>query len=411
MMGEGGRCALHPAPYTKSLNPKSESRNLEPQALVTTGVGGRCTKCHKVWVEEEEDGEDMRENGLLVCEDCRTLPPGHAARRSRLHDDDVSSDDEDGDDDGKRAAGGGDEDEEDGDDDDEEEVYEAEDDETVAEIAIRLGCDAHEMLRLNKGRYTGLTLNSRLFAGTLLLYPQEEEGDEVLDDDAEGGGKARKPNHQVGRRRKGFATGDGNASRQSSGSGKRKRDDGAGAGAGSESDGEASGARPGSFSTAHGHRRWGNRWGSGVIDPRCHGRSSANRPMQCSYSKCAMPTHSGRGDGEHGWKIVTSQTRAGNQDWGRLVGRVFCNACFMQYATRGTLVRPGRSVSREQKDGKDRELRGGSESGDTSMVETPREARDSKFYSPGRSPLDREHHGGGGSASKEAARARQPVNS
>jgi hypothetical protein len=26
-----------------------------------------------------------------------------------------------------------------------------------------------------------------------------------------------------------------------------------------------------------------------------------------------MAHHSGRGDGEHGWKIVTTQTRAGNQ--------------------------------------------------------------------------------------------------
>ena len=36
------------------------------------GEGGRCTKCNNVWVEEEEEGEDMRENGLLVCEDCRS---------------------------------------------------------------------------------------------------------------------------------------------------------------------------------------------------------------------------------------------------------------------------------------------------------------------------------------------------
>jgi hypothetical protein len=120
-----------------------------------------------------------------------------------------------------------------------------------------------------------------------------------------------------------------------------------------------------------------------VIDPRCHGLSTANRRMQCSYLKCAMPTHSGRGDGEHGWKIVTSQTRAGNQDWGRLIGRVFCNACFMQFATRGTLVRPGRSTP-----GK-----GGSESGEASMGETPR-GRESKQYSPGRSPEDRGAGGG-----------------
>ena len=120
--------------------------------------------------------------------------------------------------------------------------------------------------------------------------------------------------------------------------------------------------------------------------------------MQCSYSKCAMPTHSGRGDGEHGWKIVTSQTRAGNQDWERLIGRVFCNACFMQFATRGTLVRPGRTTPREYK---------GSESGEGSMVETPRDTKaDCKLSSPGRGPIDKDG-GAGGSVSKEGGRARQ----
>ena len=369
---------------------------------VQMGEGGRCTKCGQVWVEEEIGGEDMRENGLLVCEDCRTVPLARSdGYRSRRAQDSASGDESDAG--GARSGyqqlgqkrrgqdeddeGDDDQEEEDDEDDEEEEVYEAEDDETVAEIAARLGVDAHEMLRLNKGRYTGLTLNSRLFAGTLLLLPQDEdeEDEQNSDDEDAGDGASLKPIKQVGRKRKGLTAAAPSAT-SGTGKGKRRRKDSSD----SEDDGDG---KSGPFATAHGHRRWGNRWGSGVIDPRCHGLSTANRPMQCSYSKCAMPTHSGRGDGEHGWKIVTSQTRAGNQDWGRLIGRVFCNACFMQFATRGTLVRPGRSTP-----GK-----GGSESGEASMVETPRD-RESKLYSPGRSPVDKD--GAGGSASRDGSRPR-----
>ena len=157
---------------------------------------------------------------------CRTLPHGHSARRRENTY--ASSENEELDYDGKRLAGHEEEEDGEGDDDDEEEeVYEAEDDETVAEIAKRLGCDAHEMLRLNKGRYTGLTLNSRLFAGTLLLYPQEEgQGWMEEDEDQDGGGKIQKP--QVGRRRKGLLTGGPRPSPQGSAGGKRKREEEAG---------------------------------------------------------------------------------------------------------------------------------------------------------------------------------------
>ena len=381
-------------------DPRELNRNkeLRRRKEVQMGEGGRCTKCGQVWVEEEIGGEDMRENGLLVCEDCRTVPLG-GVDGYRSTQDPASGDESD--DGGVRSSSqqrgqkrrlqddaeedDDDEMDEEDDDEEEEEVYEAEDDETVAEIAARLGVDAHEMLRLNKGRYTGLTLNSRLFAGTLLLLPQDEDEDDEQnsDDEDAGDGAALTAVKQVGRKRKGLTSG---ASRAAAGAakGKKRRKDSSE----SEDDGDDKGeddgdGKGGPFATTHGHRRWGNRWGSGVIDPRCHGLSTANRRMQCSYLKCAMPTHSGRGDGEHGWKIVTSQTRAGNQDWGRLIGRVFCNACFMQFATRGTLVRPGRSTP-----GK-----GGSESGEASMGETPR-GRESKQYSPGRSPEDRGAGGG-----------------
>jgi len=338
---------------------------------VRMGEGGRCTKCANVWVEEEEDGEDMRENGLLVCEDCRTVPLARAGGR-RPED---SSDDDDENDDARKSSrpgkrgtkwdGDEEDDIDDDDDEEEEEVYEALDDQTVAEIASNLGLDAHEMLRVNKSRYTGLTLNSRLFAGTLLLLPQDDDEEEQPEEEEEED-RQRKGSVQVGRRRKGFSQG---ATAAVSGKGKKRARD--------WSDSEEDGEDGGRFSTAHGHRRWGNRWGSGVIDPRCHGLSSA-KPMQCSYSQCAMPAHSGRGDGEHGWKIVTGQTRAGNQDWGRLTGRVFCNACFMQFATRGTLKRPGRAASKDSR---------GSESGDASIVEIPRDregGREPTSHSPGR---------------------------
>jgi len=58
----------------------------------------------------------------------------------------------------------------------------------------------------------------------------------------------------------------------------------------------------------------------------------------CSYHLCPNPTHSSGG----GFKIVTQDTKAGHRSWSRYVGRVFCNACFTQYATRGTFERPGR---------------------------------------------------------------------
>mmetsp|Transcript_42785 Transcript_42785/g.100574 ORF Transcript_42785/g.100574 Transcript_42785/m.100574 type:complete len:474 (+) Transcript_42785:210-1631(+) len=58
----------------------------------------------------------------------------------------------------------------------------------------------------------------------------------------------------------------------------------------------------------------------------------------CSYELCPNPTHSSGG----GFKIVTQDTKAGHRSWAKFVGRVFCNACFTQYATRGTFDRPGR---------------------------------------------------------------------
>jgi hypothetical protein len=58
----------------------------------------------------------------------------------------------------------------------------------------------------------------------------------------------------------------------------------------------------------------------------------------CSYESCPNPHHSSGG----GFKVVTSETKAGNRDWSAYAGRVFCNACFTQYATRGTFQRPGR---------------------------------------------------------------------
>ena len=43
--------------------------------------------------------------------------------------------------------------------------YVCKDDETVAMVAAKLGIHAHEIMRLNKGRYKGLTVNARLFRG------------------------------------------------------------------------------------------------------------------------------------------------------------------------------------------------------------------------------------------------------
>jgi hypothetical protein len=59
----------------------------------------------------------------------------------------------------------------------------------------------------------------------------------------------------------------------------------------------------------------------------------------CSYEQCPNPYHSSGG----GFKVVTNDTKAGNRDWSTFQGRVFCNACFTQYATRGTFQRPGRA--------------------------------------------------------------------
>ena len=293
--------------------PPYDQLSCNVDGTVRMGEGGQCTKCKKVWVEEEEGRDDMRENGVLVCEDCRTEPltfPGRGNARGR--DDTMESDTSNSDE-------------------EEEEVYEAKDDETVAEISTRLGCDMHEMLRVNKPRYAGLTLNARLMAGTLLLLPEgPDEG-------------RKQPQHlEPDLKRNGLGS---TGVPLADGCDRRKRGQRDQSDSDDAHDVEAY-APSGDFTTAHGHRRWGNRWGSGVIDPRCHGLSdAANQPMHCSYDRCAMPSHSGRGDGEHGWKIVTAQTRAGNQDWSGLIGRVFCNACFMQYATRGTLVRPGRGFT------------------------------------------------------------------
>ena len=61
----------------------------------------------------------------------------------------------------------------------------------------------------------------------------------------------------------------------------------------------------------------------------------------CSYEYCPNPTHSSGG----GFKVVSDETKAGARDWSMYTGRVFCNACFTQYATRGTLQRPGRLLT------------------------------------------------------------------
>ena len=70
--------------------------------------------------------------------------------------------------------------------------------------------------------------------------------------------------------------------------------------------------------------------------------SSDNRQKgPCSYELCPNPTHSSGG----GFKVVSHETKAGSRDWSMYSGRVFCNACFTQFATRGTLQRPGRLLT------------------------------------------------------------------
>mmetsp|Transcript_17752 Transcript_17752/g.44711 ORF Transcript_17752/g.44711 Transcript_17752/m.44711 type:complete len:474 (-) Transcript_17752:275-1696(-) len=57
----------------------------------------------------------------------------------------------------------------------------------------------------------------------------------------------------------------------------------------------------------------------------------------CTYECCPNPLHT-----SGGWKRVTPETRAGGQDWTMYYGRLFCNACFTQYATTGSMARKGR---------------------------------------------------------------------
>mmetsp|Transcript_17997 Transcript_17997/g.45414 ORF Transcript_17997/g.45414 Transcript_17997/m.45414 type:complete len:418 (+) Transcript_17997:247-1500(+) len=57
----------------------------------------------------------------------------------------------------------------------------------------------------------------------------------------------------------------------------------------------------------------------------------------CTFECCPNPLHT-----SGGWKRVTSETRAGGRDWTMYYGRLFCNACFTQYATTGSMTRKGR---------------------------------------------------------------------
>ena len=61
-------------------------------------------------------------------------------------------------------------------------AYCTEEDETVANIAAKLGVNAHSLLQLNKSRYRGLVMKSRLFAGTLLLVPAAKDAQDVADE-------------------------------------------------------------------------------------------------------------------------------------------------------------------------------------------------------------------------------------
>lgn len=54
----------------------------------------------------------------------------------------------------------------------------------------------------------------------------------------------------------------------------------------------------------------------------------------CTYELCPNPTHT-----SSSWKMVTEETKAGGRDWSMYYGRVFCNACFTQYATTGSITR------------------------------------------------------------------------
>jgi len=54
----------------------------------------------------------------------------------------------------------------------------------------------------------------------------------------------------------------------------------------------------------------------------------------CTYELCPNPTHT-----SSSWKMVTEETKAGGRDWSMYCGRVFCNACFTQYATTGSIIR------------------------------------------------------------------------
>ena len=77
--------------------------------------------------------------------------------------------------------------------------------------------------------------------------------------------------------------------------------------------------------------------------------------MVCSYEHCLNPTHTSGGS----WKYVTTETKAGGQDWSPFVGRLFCNACFTQVASPTSLPsqmflfkkQPRRAVPREKERG------------------------------------------------------------
>jgi len=97
---------------------------------------------------------------------------------------------------------------------------------------------------------------------------------------------------------------------------------------------------------------WQARWQ--FLQSRDEEASRASETFECcndsSKTICAM-RHAcacfdiSRCDGEQGWKIVTSQTQLSIQDCGRLTGCVFCNACFVQFATHGSLKRLRESIS------------------------------------------------------------------